>query len=145
MCCEAYTKVLRTFTVYSSAFLSFLFPAQLHCEEHLNLHDSDKTGQVTNFAAVPSAEAAHQIGMLRGKKEKFSWFSGIFVPNLQCFGTNEAFSAQTIWAKGCLLVQSLGNIWLSPESSSCQKEEGAYYLWIFIEKLKCFQVPEIQR
>lgn len=65
---------------------------------------TDKPGQVTNFAAVPSAEAVCQTGMLRGEKKKFSWFSGIFVVLLQCFGSNEAFSPQTIWAKGCLCL-----------------------------------------
>lgn len=37
LCCDAYTKVLRIFNGYSLAFLSFLFTAQLHCHEHLNL------------------------------------------------------------------------------------------------------------
>lgn len=37
LCCDAYTKVLRIFNGYSLAFLSFLFTAQLHCHEQLNL------------------------------------------------------------------------------------------------------------
>lgn len=88
--------------IFQLSFLSSV-PPNFHAINTWTFR-TDKSGLGTNFAAVSSAETAHQTGMLRGKKKRNDFVFLVFLFFICSALVAKRHSLQTIWAKGCLCL-----------------------------------------
>lgn len=104
LCCETFTKVLRSFTGNFSAFFSFLCPTQLPCNKHLDFQDWQIWTGHKLCSSFLSKDSSPNWNVERKKKKRNDFVFLVFLFFICSALVAKRHSLQTIWAKGCLCL-----------------------------------------